>query len=178
MFKITDGKKEIQYFPIFSETVGRSMLKSWDMSIPKKKSIFTGVNNGIGGTHGGGDSGKGVTQDKENLKLRNLILFARSLMILHIDEPKPLDGMLSKLYIKLEEHPYWKIRESEIKAVNTAIGNFLKRDINTENENFQNLKDYIIYLEDSLNDKKLRNHNFDTLRSLFSATYPAEPVYF
>lgn len=39
MFRVCDVIKDIQYFPVFSETVGRKMLKSWNKPVPKKKSI-------------------------------------------------------------------------------------------------------------------------------------------
>ena len=39
------------------------------------------------------------------------------------------------------------MRNYEVKAVNTAIGSFLRKDINVQNENFQNLHDYILYLQ-------------------------------
>ena len=40
MFRVCDVIKDIQYFPVFSETIGRKMLKSWNKPVPKKRSIF------------------------------------------------------------------------------------------------------------------------------------------
>ena len=39
MFRVCDVIKDIQYFPVFSETVGRKMLKSWNKPVPKKKAL-------------------------------------------------------------------------------------------------------------------------------------------
>lgn len=166
----------IQYFPVFSETVGRKMLKSWNKPVPKKRSIFIEDNNGVG--RGNGGTGNGNKKNVENSKLRSLILFARSLMILHINDPQPMNGMLKEIYEKLELHPYWNVRNYEVKAVNTAIGSFFRKDINVQNENFQNLHDYILYLQTNVTGRRLRNTNFDTLRNIMRTEYPAEQVYF
>lgn len=176
MFRVCDVIKDIQYFPVFSETVGRKMLKSWNKPVPKKRSIFIEDNNGVGGGNGG--TGNGNKNNVENSKLRSLILFARSLMILHINDPQPMNGMLKELYEKLELHPYWNVRNCEVKAVNTAIGSFLRKDINVQNENFQNLQDYILYLQTNVTGRRLRNTNFDTLRNIMRTEYPADQVYF
>lgn len=176
MFRVCDTIKDIQYFPVFSETVGRKMLKSWNKPVPKKRSIFIEDNNDAGGGNGG--TGSGNKNNAENSKLRSLILLARSLMILHIKDPQPMNGMLKELYEKLESHPYWNVRNYEIKAVNTAIGNFLRKEINVQNENFQNLQDYILYLQTNVTGRRLRNTNFDTLRNIMRTEYPTEQVYF
>ena len=165
MFRVCDVIKDIQYFPVFSETVGRKMLKSWNKPVPKKRSIFIEDNNGVG--RGNGGTGNGNKNDVENSKLRSLILFASSLMILHINDPQPMNGMLKELYEKLELHPYWN-----------AIGSFLRKDIDIQNENFQNLQDYILYLQTNVTGRRLRNTNFDTLRNIMRTEYPAEQVYF
>lgn len=82
------------------------------------------------------------------------------------------------VYEALELHPYWNVRNYEVKAVNTAIGSFLRKDINVQNENFQNLHDYILYLQTNVTGRRIRNTNFDTLRNIMRTEYPAEQVYF
>ena len=94
MFRVCDVIKDIQYFPVFSETVGRKMLKSWNKPVPKKRSIFIEDNNGVG--RGNGGTGNGNKNNVENSKLRSLILFARSLMILHINDPQPMNATVYK----------------------------------------------------------------------------------
>lgn len=81
MFRVCDVIKDIQYFPVFSETIGRKMLKSWNKPVPKKRSIFIEDNNGVG--RGNGGTGNGNKNNVENSKLRSLILFARSLTIFY-----------------------------------------------------------------------------------------------
>lgn len=58
MFRVCNVIKDIQYFPVFSETVGRKMLKSWNKPVPKKRSIFIEDNNGVG--RGNGGTGMGI----------------------------------------------------------------------------------------------------------------------
>ena len=70
------------------------------------------------------------------------------------------------------------MRNYEVKAVNTAIGSFLRKDIIVQNENFQNLHDYILYLQTNVTGRRIRNTNFDTLRNIMRTEYPAEQVYF
>lgn len=176
MFNVYNKIVDIQYFPVFSETVGRKMLKAWSKPVPKKRSIFVEENTGAGG--GNGATGSKNSNNVENSKLRNLILFTRSLMILHIDDPQPMNGILKELYEKLELHPYWNVRNYEIKSVNTALRNFLQKDVNVQNENFQNLQDYIQYLQTNVGGRRLININFDTLRNVMRTDYPTEQIYF
>ncbi len=176
MFNVSNMVKEIQFFPVFSETVGRKMLRAWNSPIPKKRSIFIEENNGIGGSDS--VAGNGNRKNAENSKLRSLILFTRSLMILHIYDPQPMNGMLKEIYEKLEAHPYWNVRNYEIKSVNTALRNFLKKDTNIQNENFQNIQDYIEFLQVNVGGKRLRNANFDSLRNIMKTKYPTEQIYF
>lgn len=176
MLRVYDTVKEILYFPVFSETVGRKMLKNWNKPVPKKRSIFIEDNYGTG--EGNGGTGCGNRNNAENSKLRNLILLTRSLMILHIKKPQPMNGMLKDIYVKLESNPHSNVEEHDIKSVNTAIGNFLGKGINIKNENFHNLQDYIHYLQTNVTEKHLRNTNFDTLRNIMRTKYPTEQVYF
>lgn len=176
MFNVYNPIADIQYIPVFSETVGRKMLKAWSKSVPKKRSIFVEESTGVGG--GNGATGIKKNNNVENSKLRSLIIFTRSLMILHIDEPRPMNGMLKEIYDKLELHSYWNVRNYEIKSVNTALGNFLQKRVNVQNENFQNLQDYIHYLQINVGGRRLRNTNFDTLRNVMRTDYPREQIYF
>ena len=82
MFRVCDVIKDIQYFPVFSETVGRKMLKSWNKPVPKKRSY-------------------------------------------------------------------------EVKAVNTAIGSILRKDINVDIENLQYLQYYIHNLLTNVSGRRL-----------------------
>lgn len=176
MFKVCDKINDVQFFPVFSETVGRKMLMAWSKPVPQKRSIFVEENSGS--REGNGGAGSGNRYNVENSKLRSLILFTRSLMILHINDPQPMNGMLKQLYEKLEAHPYWNVRSHEIKAVNTALKNFLWKEINVRKENFQNLQDYIQYLQTNVTGRRLRNTNFDILRNIMGAKYPTEQIYF
>ena len=59
-----------------------------------------------------------------------------------------------------------------------AYASFGKNEITERNENFQNLHDYILYLQTNVTGRRLRNTNFDKLRNIMGTEYPAEQVYF
>lgn len=177
MFSVIDRRREIQYFPVFSETVGRNMIKKWGKPMPQKRSIFVEETTSVARHEDGKSKTKGIN-DTSNGKLRRLIIFARSLMTLHIENPQPMNGPLKSIYTKLEENPREKIRKTQIKAVNTCIGNFLKKNINTSNENFGNIQEYIFYLQSRTNMKRLKDVDFDLLRDIMKAEYPGEEIYF
>ena len=178
MFEVSDPNNSIQYYPVFSETVGRNMLKSWGKNIPKKRSIFLEDSKEM----------KRVMVDIENkssqininnMKLRSLILYARSLMILHIDDPRPMGRALKSIYISLESNQQRDVKAFEVKSINTAIGTYLKKPINTQNENFQNLQEYFVFLKNNFSKRKLRNYDFEELKDLFRQSYPNEStIYF
>lgn len=177
MLRVTDIENEVLYSPVFSESLGRIMLKAWGLDTPKKRSIFTAVNHGgqVGGIGGVGGQRQ---YNRNNAKLRTLILYARSLMIFHIDDPKPMSGILNDIYQKLERNPRWEVRKGEVKCVNTAIKNFLLKDINIVNENYADLGQYIKYLTNNTNGRHLRNYDFESLREILTNEYPDETIYF
>lgn len=175
LFNVCDNENGIQYFPVFSESVGRRMLNAWNIPVPKKRSVFVHENNSAGAANN--RTLRESRNNSENLELRNLILFTRSLMILHIDNPKPMYGALKDVYEKMELHPYWKVLGKEIKSVNTSLKNYLKES-NDNKENFQNLQEYIQYLQGNIRGKGLRNTNFDKLREIMKKEYPGEEIYF
>jgi hypothetical protein len=162
----------------FSETVGRNMLKSWGRDIPKKRSIFLEDSKEIKRVTGDIES-KSIQSNSNNMKLRSLILYARSLMILHIDEPQPMGRALKSIYISLESNPQRDVKPSEVKSINTAIGTYLRKPINTKNENFQNLQEYIVFLKNNTLNKRLRNYDFSELKDLLRQSYLEKPtIYF
>lgn len=175
MFIVLDLENQIQYLPVFSESVGRKMLKAWNMPVPRKRSIFVKENKD---TRGGNGGNCGNTSNIDNVKMRNLILFVRSLMILHVKEPYPMNGILKEFYEELESNPDGKVEVYKIKSINTALGRFLQSSTNMKNENFLNLQDYIKYLEENADERRLKNTNFDSLRKLMLVKYPNERIYF
>lgn len=176
MFNVIDAERGIIYHPVFSGSVGRRLAKKANLKLPSKMSIFTAEGGGDGGDNEGGNDG--ATRNIENRKMLQLIRFARSMMLLNVDEPKPMYDPFRSIYVKLEKHPGFAVFESNIKSINTAIQSYLKKDINRDYQNFENLQQYIQYLQDNYPQKRLRDHDFDILRNKFQMEYPNEEIYF
>lgn len=138
IFKVTDTENEIEYFPVFSESVGRKMLNAWEMNIPSKMSIFNDSTtiDGVNVTSSGYIKNATNSIDVDNRNMRILILLVRSLWVHNMNSPKPMDGILKEIYDKLEAHPGWRPYESEIKAVNTIINNYICNELNMKNEKY------------------------------------------
>ena len=83
---------------------------------------------------------------------------------------------------KKEKHEMSKRKNKRTnkKIVNTIASLILLviLAIASQNENFQNLQDYILYLQTNVTGRRLRNTNFDMLRNIMRTEYPAEQVYF
>lgn len=176
MFKVTDTYNDIIYYPVFSESVGRELVNRWEIQLPSKMTVFTNGGNGGENIHGAG--GHGIHRNEDNYEMLHLIQFARSMMILHVREPRPMGEPFKGIYNKLESHPQYTVWECDIKRVNTAIRNFLDGPTNTNKEKFTNLQQYIDYLERRYPDLHLRNFNFDTLRLKMLERYPEETIVF
>ncbi len=176
VFRVTDTLSGIVYYPIFSDSVGRELIKAWGMELPSKMTVFTCGGNGNGRNHGAGSHT--IQRKDENRKMLQLIQFARSMMILHINEPEPMREPFRGIYDKLEKNPRYNVFESDIKSINTAILHFFNKPVNTQNENFTNLQQYISYLQNQYPNRHLRNFDFNVLRNKMKAEYPNETIAF
>ncbi len=174
VFKVVDSVNELLYYPVFSESLGRKLANSWGLKLPPKMTVFV-TENGNGGSRGkcGGSKRK-----DDNKKMLQLIQYARSMMLLHVSEPEPMDGAFKNIYNKLEQHPSYDVFPSYIKSVNTAIFSYLKSATNKENENFSNLQQYIQYLQLHYPKLKLRNFDFEVLKNKIKAEYPDVNIVF
>lgn len=181
MFKAINKIDGLVYYPVFSESVGRKLAKDWKMEIPSKMSVLANVGNGGGGEYNPG--GKFRHRKDDNKNMLQLIRLARSMMILHIDEPKPMSNPFKSIYDKLMSNPGYHVFESDIKSINTAIKHFLESSINKKNENFTSLQQYIDYLNSDYlkkakSDRRVKKFNFDELRNKMNAKYPNETILF
>ena len=176
VFEVMDTTNDITYYPVFSDTVGRELVKEWGMKLPSKMTVFASMGNSGGGNHGTG--GQIIQRIDENRKMLQLIQFARSMMILHINEPEPMRAPFRDIYDKLEKNPRYSVFEQDIKSINTAILHFFKKPVNTTNENFTNLQQYIAYLQERYPNQHLKNFDFSVLRNKLIAKYPNETIAF
>ncbi len=72
VFRVTDTLSGIVYYPIFSDSVGRELIKAWGMELPSKMTVFTCGGNGNGRNHGAGSHT--IQRKDENRKMLQLIL--------------------------------------------------------------------------------------------------------
>ena len=133
VFEVTDTDNDITYYPVFSDTVGRELVKEWGMRLPSKMAVFASIGNRGGENHGEG--GQIIQRKDENKKMLQLIQFARSMMILHINEPEPMRAPFKGIYEKYEKDSGCNVSEQDIKSINTAILNFFKKPVNTTSDN-------------------------------------------
>ncbi len=174
LFTVKDQEKGIMYYPIFSVETARTMLNAWDIRMPPKRSILRDVNEG--GTGGGGNGH--TTHNANNKKLRLLILFARSLIVHHVEHPEPMYGPLKIIYERLEEHPEWEVCSRDILQVNDMIKKYINGTTNKRNENYQDLQEYIVFLQNNIGNRQLRDVDFNVLGQILKRKYPNEQIYF
>lgn len=176
IFDVQDLTQKIVYYPIFSEAVGRQMLKSQEqISIPQKTSIFLeeniSKNSVLSTSYKKGV--KSVKVDSDAIKTITLILFIYQLMGFHIEHPKKIYGILKKLLDKFLEHPNLKPSPEELCKINNTLEIFLAKEINTKNENFNNLKGFIDFIKEKYPEycNRMKNTDFSSLRDILNKKY-------
>lgn len=177
IFKVTDEKNNIVYNPVFSESVGRKLAKAWDIPIKSKMNLFADEKRHNKSADFSNSAGINKNENEDNRNLRRLTILSRSMIILHIIEPRPMDKAFKDIYDKLESNKGWKVYASEIKSINTAISSYINSKRNIDNENFRNLNDYITYIQSNFN-KRLIHFDFSNLRKIFLKNYPDTDLFF
>ena len=174
IFRVLQQDSNIIYYPVFSESVGRSLVKEWGLKLPKKMTIFSQIrnynneNNRNNCRESEEERRRDGKRTKENKQMLQLIQLARSMMILHVEDPGPMRNPFKSIYDTLDTHPGYSVFESEIKKVNTAILHFLNGPTNKKNENFKNLQEYICYLEKNFPNIRFGKFDFEILREKMS----------
>ncbi len=174
IFRVTDTTNKTVYYPVFSKSVSDDLIHAWNLTLPRKMSLLTEISESSG-------SGSGNNHQKrrsDNLQMLLLIQFVRSMMILHVDEPRPMTDPFKRIYDNLYIHPDYGVASSEIKCINDATKKFLDGTTNTLHENFRNLADYLSYVRQKYPDKNIRVHNFDELRAKMRNRYPGDIIVF
>ena len=176
IFDVQDLTQKIVYYPIFSEAVGRQMLKSQErISIAQKTSIFLeeniSKNSFLSTSYKKGD--KSVKVNSDAIKTITLILFIYQLMGFHIEHPKQIYGILKELLDKFSEHPNFKPFPEELYKINNTLEKFLAKEINTKNENFNNLQDFIDFIKEKYPEycNRMKNTDFSSLRDILNKEY-------
>ncbi len=168
IFKVVDPLEHKIYYPLFSKEKMLEITEFTGTEIPAVRSIFI---------HRDTERMEWRKACYDNLQLRRMILYIRSLMILHIDKPKPMGGAMKSIFEKMSLHPNWEVRASEIKSINTALGSYLKKDVNVQNEHFSNLQEYIVYVREYTGGN-VKETDFRGLKHIFQQKYTDEQIYF
>lgn len=176
MFEVKDSRNNRVWHPVFSETVGRQIIKKTSLELPSKITIFSGETEK--GKSKGKSSVSKTKREADNQEMLSLIELARSLMVLHFEKIEPMKGVFKSIYEKLERNPSDNVLESNIKSLNTAIKNYLDKPVNLNNEKFTNLNEYISFLKDNYSNKKLKKFNFEILKTKMKEKYPDEEIVF
>lgn len=177
VFKVTDSVQQKIFYPIFSKEKMMEIVEFTGMEIPAIRSIYV---------HRDVESRPKVYEEAierentvyDNLQFRKMILYIRSLMILHIDKPRPMEGAMKSIFEKMTLHPNWRVRASEIKSINTALCSHLRKDVNIRNENYSNLQEYIAYVKTNSDGKILKETDFSGLKRILREKYFDEQIYF
>ena len=176
VFRVYDKENDIIFYPVFSESVGGQLVRAWKLPLPKKMTIFT-----ESGTYTGGESRNNISAKQrkhDNQQMLNLIRFARSMMISHVDEPRPMREPFKGIYERLDNNPGYTVFEVDIKRVNSAIRTYLETPKNMDNERFETLHDYIWLVKKNYQDNHLISYDFDKLREKMKNKYPDEKIVF
>ncbi len=172
MFKVYDDKSDVCYFPVFSETVGRQMLRGRNIELPQKLSVFSNGQNKGQETTGYFLGGSNHTTDKSNYLLRTLIIFVYSIRTYNQSNPSPMVGPLKTIFDRMNSDPSLCASPSEIKSVNTVLKSFLSYT------KFNSLAEYINFIKEQYPCKNIKSVDFNLLRRLFQDKYPSDSLYF
>lgn len=164
------------YYPMFSYSVAHILIKTWGLKLPKLMSIFSEINE-VNGNHSTSRAEKKFI-NKEGNQILTLIQYARIMMTLNVENPKPMNGVFKSIYDKYDHliNTDKAVEASDIKSINTAIKNFINK--NYEKINYASIQDFIGYLENEYPDKIFKSHKFDDIRKIMASKYPNEIIAF
>lgn len=132
-----------RFYPVFSESVGRTLLKQWGYSIPRKESILkeTGEENGDG--ENTPNDGNKMIVDSNFLMLLDLSgeLFSQHRYI-NVNDEGPFQNIRKEFMKDVNR----MAKPSEIAAINTILGRYFNGTVNKNNEQYSCLSDYIDFL--------------------------------
>lgn len=128
IFEVIDEKNKVVYYPVFSYSVAHILIKKWNLKLPKLMSIFSEPNNADNDHSDSGNEKKFINKEAKQIII--LIQYARVMMTLNIDYPKPMNGVFKSIYDKYVTliNTDQEVEASDIKSINTAIKNFINKN--------------------------------------------------
>ena len=165
MFKVEDNEHKLDYYPIFPRHTAMSMLKHWQMPIPKKWSVFA--------------SGRPQTDQPVNplnQEMRNLLAYARLFACMQQRYSTPMPYGFKEIAEQLHEYPEQAVDGDVVVLINKVISQYLFQD--GAFLSCQNLHDFINYLHLRYTLLDFIDHDFSQLRELMKKNAPSMRCYF
>ena len=165
-----DTKNQINYFPIFSENIGRKILNNLGEDCPEKISFYNILN--------GNNNSKSKTTSKANksilkpeiLEFEKLILLSCFFMNKDTKGLIPY-GAFRNLLLGINKN--YKLKAQDIKSVNTGLKHFISKNKLDPND-FKKFTKFLVE-DDNADIKKV---NFEDLRKIFKENYSNEEIFF
>ena len=165
-----DTKNKINYFPIFSENIGRKILNNLGEDCPRKISFYNILN--------GNNNSKSKTTSKANksilkpeiLEFEKLILLSCFFMNKGTKDLIPY-GAFRNLLLGINKN--YKLKAQDIKSVNTGLKHFISKNKLDPNE----FKEFTKFLLE-YNNTDIKKVNFGDLRKIFKEKYSNEKIFF
>ena len=167
MLRISDLEKRVRYYPVFSEKLGRRLLRKWGYELPPKFTVFINDDN---------DSEKEV--HRENVSLRHLLAFTRLFMLSQNRLHTPMAYGFNNLYKQLYDFPDKGVSAETVKLVNNILGDFINNNTEGYYVNCKNLQDFIAYVVNNYTLLDFKENDFRCLREKLLFHYPEEKPYF
>ena len=170
LFLVEDTKNQINYFPIFSENIGRKILNNLGEDYPEKISFYNILN--------GNNNSKSKTTLKTNkstlkpeiLEFKKLILLSCFFMNKNTKDLIPY-GVFRNLLLGINKN--YKLKAQNIKSVNTGLKHFISKNKLDPNE----FKEFTKFLVEC-NNTDIKKVNFEDLRKIFKEKYLNEKIFF
>ena len=170
LFLVEDTKNKINYFPIFSENIGRKILNNLGEDCPRKISFYNILN--------GNNNSKSKTTSKANksilkpeiLEFEKLILLSCFFMNKDTKDLIPY-GAFRNLLLGINKN--YKLKAQDIKSVNTGLKHFISKNKLDPND-FKKFTKFLV--EDGNAD--IKKVNFEDLRKIFKENYSNEEIFF
>ena len=165
-----DTKNKINYFPIFSENIGRKILNNLGEDYPEKISFYNILN--------GNNNSKSKTTLKTNkstlkpeiLEFEKLILLSCFFMNKNTKDLIPY-RVFKNLLLGINKN--YKLKAQNIKSVNTGLKHFISKNKLDPNE----FKEFTKFLLE-YNNTDIKKVNFGDLRKIFKEKYSNEKIFF
>ena len=171
LFLVEDTKNNVNYFPIFSENIGRKILNNLGEDCPRKISFYNILNRNNNSKNKTISKINKNTLKPEVFEFEKLILLSCFFMNKDTEDFIIPYGAFRNLLLKINKD--YVLKAQDIKSVNTGLKNFIsKKELSSDR-----FKEFIKFLveDDNADIKKV---NFEDLRKIFKEKYSNEKIFF